>query len=276
MSRTVSQGTVFSLVRICEPSGPHPTIPKHYYEESFNITIIFQGQGVCTIEGVPYPLTDGTIMLIHPEDLRNFHLLHGGYHDSLTIHLHDLFSLFPNQDVVNLIKNLFQQNKWFPSKNYQSTNLAALLEELKGTFHEENPIQECHQQTLFAHILLILQQLEKQKNSLPQRGEQDERITEICSYINDHLAEDLTHEHLQKLFFVSNYLLGPKFLKQTGLPLTEYVITKRLMRTICLVNHGMGIIEASSAAGFNTYSHFYKVFKQHFGQSPSSYFKKSQ
>ena len=103
---------------------------------------------------------------------------------------------------------------------------------------------------------------------------QDATTRAICKYIDEHLQENLSYKHMQKIFFVSRYYLATKFLQQTGMTLTKYVILRRLCHTCALAKNGMTIEEAAYQSGFNNYSHFYKEFTKNFRLSPREYFGK--
>ncbi|MBQ6932952.1 MAG: AraC family transcriptional regulator, partial [Clostridia bacterium] len=53
---------------------------------------------------------------------------------------------------------------------------------------------------------------------------------------------------------------------------TEYIIQKRLIRVSELVLEGASLENAALSAGFNSYSHFYKMFIKYKGISPKQYF----
>ena len=84
--------------------------------------------------------------------------------------------------------------------------------------------------------------------------------------------EDLSYNALQDLFLVSRYQLTEVLARDMGMSLTEYIIRKRLNRTIVLVREGAGIEESAYRAGFNTYSHFYKEFVKYYKKSPRAFF----
>ena len=102
----------------------------------------------------------------------------------------------------------------------------------------------------------------------------DKSVAKICAYIDAHLGEDLSYERLRALFSVSQYVLTAKFPQQVGMPLTKYVIAKRLDRVVELVKSGNGIYESAFHVGFHTYSHFYSEFVKRFGAAPKAYFSK--
>ena len=49
----------------------------------------------------------------------------------------------------------------------------------------------------------------------------------------------------------------------------KYILQKKLIRAHKLISEGTNAVDAALLCGFNEYSGFYKVYKKHFGFSPS-------
>ncbi len=73
---------------------------------------------------------------------------------------------------------------------------------------------------------------------------------------------------------ISTSRLSRLFNEQTGMSLVEYKNRLKLRLFIDCVkkNQAFNISEACYSVGFNSYSQFYKTFKQSFGVSPKAYF----
>ncbi|NLZ80812.1 MAG: helix-turn-helix transcriptional regulator [Clostridiales bacterium] len=97
---------------------------------------------------------------------------------------------------------------------------------------------------------------------------QDERIKNILIYINEHLSESLSLDQLSQKLFINKYYLCRIFKAFTGYTINQYINTKRLLLAHELAQKGQSLLEASVNAGFNNYSHFYKMHKKKFGTSP--------
>ena len=97
---------------------------------------------------------------------------------------------------------------------------------------------------------------------------EDQRIKDMLTYLNDHLTEPLSLDILSQKFFINKYHLCRVFKTITGYTINQYIITKRLMLAHELSKKGQSLLEASTNAGFNSYAHFYKMHKKHFGKPP--------
>ena len=95
----------------------------------------------------------------------------------------------------------------------------------------------------------------------------------MITYINDHITEELSLDHLSSRFYTSKYYLGRQFKQFTGLTLYQYIMKKRLMMARDMLRAGSPVMDACLWSGFRDYSNFLKAFKREFGQNPSKYTK---
>ena len=99
------------------------------------------------------------------------------------------------------------------------------------------------------------------------------KVNQMITYINDHITEELSLDHLSSRFYTSKYYLGRQFKQFTGLTLYQYIMKKRLMMARDMLRAGSPVMDACLWSGFRDYSNFLKAFKREFGQNPSKYTK---
>jgi AraC-like DNA-binding protein len=122
--------------------------------------------------------------------------------------------------------------------------------------------------SIFAqHISMISNQVLVQKeNSEPPA------ITRAKQFIQDHQAEDLSLGQVAKAVSMSSFYFCKMFKKSTGLHFTEYVSRVRVERAKnLLLNRNLRISEIAYEIGFQSLTHFNRVFKQIMGQSPTEF-----
>ncbi len=96
-------------------------------------------------------------------------------------------------------------------------------------------------------------------------------IKEAKQYINKHFAQQLSLEDLAEVLDVSPYHLSRVFNGENGFSLPSYLTMVRMnqARNLLLAG-GMNVSEVADAVGYPDSSYFSKVFRRHFGQSPSA------
>lgn len=97
------------------------------------------------------------------------------------------------------------------------------------------------------------------------------QVDKILSYINQHLAEDLSIQHLAEQFYLSRSYLCKIFKDVTGTTINRYIIDKRISLARSLLAEGMPVMETGSLCGFHDYSNFLKSFTRSVGVSPKKY-----
>ena len=102
------------------------------------------------------------------------------------------------------------------------------------------------------------------------------RLKKILSYINSHLAEDITVNSLAEHFFISPSYLSSIFKPFTGYTVNNYIIYQRILRASKLLKQNFSVQEAAEKSGFNNYAHFIRTFKKYTGYSPKQFAKLSQ
>ncbi|MCR5663609.1 MAG: AraC family transcriptional regulator [Oscillospiraceae bacterium] len=103
---------------------------------------------------------------------------------------------------------------------------------------------------------------------LPSESAADPKIAQTLSYINEHLAGELTVEQLSERVFLSRYHFMRLFKAQTGQSVHAYVREKRLLHAARLIREGVPAARAAQESGFADYSAFHRAFRELFGTSP--------
>ena len=103
-------------------------------------------------------------------------------------------------------------------------------------------------------------------------------LKRLLDVFEDHVAEsDFSTEDFAREVGMSRSNLHRKLQALTNQPTHEFLRTLRLKRAAqLLIKSSTSVTEVAYAVGFNHLSHFTKIFRQQFGQTPSEYAKKNQ
>ena len=121
---------------------------------------------------------------------------------------------------------------------------------------------------IFAHHLSMLsnQVLLQQDNAEPPV------ITRAKEYIQEHQTENLRLGHVAKAVNTSTFYFCKMFKKVTGINFTDYLSRVRIEKSKnLLLNPNLRVSEIAFEVGFQSLTHFNRVFKKILGQSPTEY-----
>ncbi|PKG24724.1 response regulator transcription factor [Niallia nealsonii] len=98
------------------------------------------------------------------------------------------------------------------------------------------------------------------------------RMQDIISYVDMYYMEELSLEKLSNRFFLSREHISRKFKKETGMPLSKYIIKLRIDRAkYLLMETDESIYAISLLLGYQDEKYFSKLFKKIVGLTPFEY-----
>jgi AraC-like DNA-binding protein/ligand-binding sensor protein len=122
--------------------------------------------------------------------------------------------------------------------------------------------------TIFAQHLSMLsnQVVVQQENAEPPV------ITRAKEFILEHQTENLRLGHVAKACNTSTFYFCKMFKKITGINFTDYLSRVRIEKSKnLLLNPNLRVSEIAFEVGFQSLTHFNRVFKRILGQSPTEY-----
>lgn len=233
----------------------------------FHLFYIFDGNGVLIVDSSHYPCYKNNLFLFDTMDLA---VPIPDQNHGLTI-LHITFksnSAKLTQELLKLPKQIT-----IDSQLCHSVFLEILHEyALRSTF--------------FADIAtLYLEQLLLSAITISSRGlfafprkvfpsESNDIIKKTCTYIEDHLSEDISISTLCDISNKNPKQLNRLYQKEFQLSVLEYIIKCRLKKAReLLLFSNCSITTIATATGFNSLHYFSNLFKEKMGVSPQEYRK---
>ena len=90
-------------------------------------------------------------------------------------------------------------------------------------------------------------------------------------HIEAHLDSDLSIASLSRLAGLGPSAFCAGFRAVAGMPVHQYVLSRRIQRSVELLRTGMGLAEVALACGFSSQSHMTRVFQARTGMTPARY-----
>ncbi len=117
------------------------------------------------------------------------------------------------------------------------------------------------------HLSLITNQI-----AVQQQNSEPPVITRAKLYIREHQTEDLSLGQVARAVNTSTFYFCKMFKKVTGINFTDYLSRLRIEQARnLLLNPNLRISEIAYEVGFQSLTHFNRVFKRIVGQSPTAY-----
>jgi len=105
-----------------------------------------------------------------------------------------------------------------------------------------------------------------------QSNEEPPVVTKAKKIVEDRHAEELSLGQVAQEVHVSTFYLCKLFRKATGMTFTEFVSRTRMEKAKnLLLNPNLRVSEIGYEIGFQSLTHFNRVFKKMVGESPSNY-----
>lgn len=253
-------------------------IEPHFHD--FNKVIVFlSGQVTYYIEGIAYQLQPWDILLVSRD----------------MIHKPCIDSSIPYRRMVLWVKPAFLSQQSSETCNLHTCfDLAArhkfsLLRMKPETQHVIQPLlaqihaandnrrfgDDVLKTALCLQLIVYLNRLALENNNgtIPAEAglEYNETMNQVLRYIDSHIAEDVSLEKLESVFFLNKYYLMHKFKQYIGFSIHQYVLQKRLITANKLIRSGHSVVAACLESGFRDYSNFSRAFKKVYGTSPKKY-----
>jgi AraC-like DNA-binding protein len=108
--------------------------------------------------------------------------------------------------------------------------------------------------------------------ALAQETAEPGAITRAKEFINEHKTDELTLQEVSKRVNMSTFYFCKMFKKSTGMTFTAYLSLVRIGKAKnLLLNPNLRVSEIAFEVGFQSLTHFNRIFRKIVGQSPSEY-----
>ncbi|MBQ8391123.1 MAG: helix-turn-helix transcriptional regulator [Clostridia bacterium] len=144
-----------------------------------------------------------------------------------------------------------------------------LFDEIIKTWIFESDANFYNRLSLFYKLLFSLSSSDERTY---YNNEKKQSIEPAIQYLNQHIFDSsLKTEHLHTLCNISDTYFRKIFISVFGVSPKQYIINKRLLQAKNIIDGGEynTIYEVSEAVGYTDALYFGKLFKKHYGYSPS-------
>lgn len=245
----------------------------------FELVLVKKGSGTQCINYNHYSYNENSIFLLPPLKCHSF-----------TIEQPSKFVFLKFNDAIFKSANRLSidRNEWFKEASYILSNYNQMPGDIIKSDLDRNYLKQLIEMilletesdgdeavgfimSLMMSILeILIRNIKKGSFNELSIGNNDERITKMLTYINEHIDKpDLVKiDNLAQTFAMSPTYVSEYFRKQVHIPLREYIIKAKLkLVEIRLLNSAFTVTEIADDLGFTDVSHLSKTFKKYSGKS---------
>jgi AraC-like DNA-binding protein/ligand-binding sensor protein len=146
--------------------------------------------------------------------------------------------------------------------------------ELRGTYFDTHVLSSRQHESVVKLLSIFAEHLSLVSNRilLQERKAEPMAITRAKQFIAEHQTEELRLDQVATVVHTSKSYFCKTFKKETGIHFTDYVSRLRTERAKnLLLNPNLRVSEIAYEVGFQSLTHFNRVFKRILGQSPTDY-----
>lgn len=253
---------------------------KHFHNQ-YEIFYLLKGERQFFFDNRAYTVQEGSLILV---DENAIHMTTSKSdaevgHERIILYIDrekmkSLNALYPQ---VNLVKFFKEQYGVFHLTPEQQTQFLNLYHNLKHELdHKDHFSSSAISMTVMMYFIEFIRKNQAHKliDVSSSTSTKHKTIYSICEYISNHYAEHLTLESLANDFFLSKYYLCRSFKEITGYGINEYIHIHRIKKAKQLLEESsLSVSQIASKLGYDSLTHFEKIFKTYMSISPLKYRK---
>lgn len=249
-------------------------INEHVHTIFFELTVVTDGEGIISTNGIPSHVKKGDIYLSLPCDIHKIET------DPEKLLKFDNIAFYLSDNVFSEEFDRIQLNYRAPEiRIFQDDRIRPLISNAIVELNSENAHKEAMLTSIFKQILIYTSRALNRTEPvrfLENTLKAEIVCHEIMNYIDTHVY---TMKNLDELSKVCNYSYGylsSIFKKTTGHTLSNYYQERKLETSrLLLIENKLSITEIAELLNYASLYAFSKAFTKHFGISPQKY-KKSK
>jgi AraC-like DNA-binding protein/mannose-6-phosphate isomerase-like protein (cupin superfamily) len=247
--------------------GDHSTL-MHCHEDLAEVLLILKGHGRYTVDLCCQEVSAGDVILCNGGALHDEMPQTDEPYQTLCVAIGNL--ALPGLPPYCLLDKQFNPLFHQPEQFDDLMQLFCQIDRYAA--EQEEGYQTLCQYLMLAALELVKRMTRGRKDTLETQG--DSIFRQIAKYIDQHYAEDLSIEQLEKQFYISPYHLSHMFRHKTGYSLKQYLLRRRIGEAQMRLVHSQDTIQTiSESVGFEDASYFSRIFSKYIGMTPSEYRK---
>jgi AraC-like DNA-binding protein len=256
-------------------------MPSYHNHSSYELYYQFSGERYYFIKDRTYYIKKGDFVLIDTYELHKTTYAGTPTYERILISFKDEYLKEFNGYVKELdllaclSRGIPVLNLNLSEQNFIETLLFKMLEETRKNLKESS----FYLKISLMELLIFLNRFQPRQKSgcLEFPSALHKKISKVAQYISANYAEELSLSSVAGEFSVSPYYLSRTFKEVTGFTFVEYISSIRIKEAMkLLTDTESSITDIAAIVGFDSSTHFGRVFKEVTKLSPLKFRKKAR
>ena len=257
--------------------------PVHTHD-FIEFVFVLEGQTIQNIDGNRYELGRGGMVFINANQRHSFEVLENCVYVNILLNPKFVSKEFVDSTNAQEIFSFILMSEWdensddifplfFDEELFDEANriIEIMLKEFNEKKHGYCTILNGYFRILLGIVFRAMD------SSGVTTLAMSEIIPEILDFINTNIASNVTLSMLASKYFYNPSYFSRYFKYNCGITLSQYIQQKRVEKAYHMIlETKLPIEKIAFSVGYNSEKQFYRAFKKHYGDSPSSVRRRSE
>lgn len=251
-------------------------LPRHSHR-AYEIIFLLEGDLSYFVDERTYKLVPGSIVFINSHSMHQNVSFDDSKYKAIMVRFSKDFVInhIAEADNSHFFYSFYHKTRALQLTEQQGEELKTHLLEMSDEFEAGRPESRYYCATCLIQLLIKAKRIILQDAAGSQVGYPSYmhmKISRVAGYINSNYMKNISLSDLSENFGISECYLSRNFRKVTGFYFSEYLNTTRInMAKKLLDETNLTITRISEETGYNTITHFGRMFKNLTGVSPKKY-----
>ncbi|MDI9482407.1 MAG: AraC family transcriptional regulator [Bacillota bacterium] len=256
-------------------------MPIYHHHNVFEIYYLLEGRRNYFIQNRTYAVMKGDIVLINVQDIHRTMDSNNTPHERILIYFNKDFisSIINDEKDIALLDCFMGKNKVIRLNVSEQAFVETLLFRMLDENEKKPEGYLTYQRVLLTELLLFINRHIKRydKQSIGTNSLLQKKMSEVAIYLTENYRSRISLKQVAERFFITPCHLSRSFKKATGFSFIEYVNSIRVKEAQKLLKKtNSSVMRIAELTGFDSQTHFGRVFKNLTGMSPLQYRKRSR
>ena len=268
LKEVFEDGKLLAMVYISRQESTPEKIsrPLHSHESICELLLVYKGTGTYQVGTSIYPIEEGCVAYYNQGDL----------HEIATAEKTNIGHYCIG--ITNLRLKGLKKNQMVPEGGPYIRHAGSLFPFLKTMcdqiymMEELNPAGQLASQLFCASMVVIASQLDTFPQAMAAETREEEFISRILDYLNEHFTEELNLDKIAEDMHCSATYVSHGLKKATGMTPINYIIRRRIgLAQTMLISTDLTATQIATMVGYDNTNYFSTLFTKTVGMTPIRY-----